>query len=368
VNNEELARCCAELSAAVASLQKRLLQLEAQRSRAAGGRFPKVMVAILLPLTLLLAAGGLLYADGAGEALFISPQGWVGIGTNVPKATLDVAGTLNVTDASALANTTISGSLTTTGNVGVGTPTPGARLDVAGSTRLGGAVGINRDPIADQHLVITPAEGNVPFNVTDPRNSVNWLAVLPGGNVIMNGGKVGIGTANPTAKLEVVGESRIHGPLTFQGRYQRDDQSETGYEVSPRYHVSLTGAAYAGRTKTIPQEVLVALCGDADGCEIRLGMTRWDNNIETETASRSGMFYYSAVDGRWRASFGETDVTGVDGNSVTEHVKNIWNTCFFTDGSYAGYRDLGDKDKGMQLLLWNGYKNQNRTCELTLID
>jgi hypothetical protein len=50
---------------------------------------------------------------------------------------------------------------------------------------------------------------------------------------------------------------------------------------------------------------------------------------------------------------------------------NIWNICFFTDGTYDKYQDQGDKNTGMQLLVWNANNNNNvnaaRTCELTLI-
>jgi hypothetical protein len=97
--------------------------------------------------------------------------------------------------------------------------------------------------------------------------------------------------------------------------------------------------------------------------KVRLAMTRWDSDIKTAAASRSILFYYSANDGRWRAS---NDEEGVDGDGHTKHVLIIWNTCFFTDGTYSGYKDQGDNEKGMQLLLWNGNGNANRTCELTL--
>jgi hypothetical protein len=119
----------------------------------------------------------------------------------------------------------------------------------------------------------------------------------------------------------------------------------------------------------IPQDVINDLCGDQDGCEFRLGMTRWDNNIQTETASTIGVLYYSPNDGRWRA---DTLVyaTGLDGNGATQHIANAgnWNTCFFTDGNYSSYQDKGDPNRGLSLLVWNGFGGAGRTCELTLID
>jgi hypothetical protein len=73
--------------------------------------------------------------------------------------------------------------------------------------------------------------------------------------------------------------------------------------------------------------------------------------------------------GRWRASSTDAgDANGVDGDGKTAHVRSIWDTCYFTDGTYDQYRNQGDSGRGMQLLVWNHYKNQNRTCELTLID
>ena len=285
------------------------------------------------------------------------------------------------------------------GRVGIGTTTPGAELEVAGSTKISGSVGINRAPADDQHLAIQPLEDHIPLNVNDPSGTKKWLTVTavgdvimnggnvgigttdPGaklevsgntklnGNVIMDGGNVGIGTASPEVKLEVAGDARINGKVTRYARYQRDDETESFYEISPRYHLSLTGVNYGGRTKTIPQDTLKALCADPDGCQVRLAMTRWASDTNTESASVFFTFYYSADDGRWRASHTDAgDANGVDGDETTKHVRNIWGTCFFTDGTYDQYANKGDKGIGMQLLVWKDYTYKNRTCELTLID
>ena len=285
------------------------------------------------------------------------------------------------------------------GRVGIGTTTPEAELDVAGSTKINGSVGINRAPDDDQHLAIQPLKDHIPLNVTDPSGAKKWLTVTANGNVVMDGGNVGIGTTNPAAKLEIVGDTKLNGQVSMQGgnvgigtaspeatldvagnarikgqvtyfaRYQRDDEPEGVYEISPRYHLSLTGVKYGGRTKTIPQDTLVALCGDYDGCQVRLAMTRWASDENTESASVFFTFYYAAGNGRWRASNTDAgDANGVDGDGKTTHVRNIWSTCYFTDGTYDQYKDQGDTGRGLQLLVWNNYKNQNRTCELTLID
>jgi hypothetical protein len=183
-------------------------------------------------------------------------------------------------------------------------------------------------------------------------------------------GNVGIGTTTPRAKLDVA------GTIISKGRYQRDDAAETTYELSPRYHLSLTAPKYAGSTRQIPQQVIIDLCGDQDGCQFRLGMTRWDNDTQTETASITGLFYYSTIDGHWRTSMlaqvgkdaKNSEAVGVDGNRITEHAVNAWDTCYFTDAPYYNKVGMRDEERGMYLLVWTGYTNANRTCELTLID
>src|SRR6185436_10145973 len=82
------------------------------------------------------------------------------------------------------------------------------------------------------------------------------------------------GNANQDLGLKPRGNGRVNilGLLNMRGRYQRDDNPETTYDISPSYHMSLTAASYGGKTKTIPQDTLLALCGDGDDCQVRLGM------------------------------------------------------------------------------------------------
>ncbi len=291
------------------------------------------------------------------------------------------------------------------GRVGVGTPSPEAELDVAGQTKLDGAVGIGTTPDAGQQLTIQPAGNQAPLRVTGPGGKANWMTISPQGDVTMQGGKVGIGTGEPEAQLDVNGDvriskdvkvggdttfgrdvevkgglqvdknlqvggdARVNGNLTQSARYQRDDQPESRYEISPRYHLSLTAKNYGGKTKTIPQSVVQELCADPDGCQVRLAMTGWGPGEETRHASVFFTFYYSSQTGLWRASSTDAgDASGKDNDGATQHVRNIWSTCYLTDGNYNQYRDQGDRTIGMQLLVWNGYNHPARTCECTLID
>ena len=412
------------IEAELDAVRKRLSELESIQKEGATGSarlyrrgFSKGLAFGLAPfMGVLLLIGGTLYGQSGGDALFIDPRGWIGIGTNKPNATLDVAGNLNVSDSATvsnttktgsldagtlrvtkdanLANTTIKGTLTTEGNVGIGVASSAAALDVSGKANTDKQIslqlrsGNNGTNFESNQIAFGWSNAETyrhviksRHNGSDQKNNALdfylWRydkakpdSAAIGGLLTMtlNGGNVGIGTSDPEAKLDVDGDARIRGKVSSYSRYQRDDQAESNYEASPRYHLSLTAPAYGGRTKSIPQNVLEDLCGDQDGCEYRLAMTRWSSDRDTESASRSGILYYSKGDGHWRASSGESDAFGVDGDGTTQHVKDIWGTCYFTDGNYTQYENQGDKEKGMQLLVWKDYTHPNRTCELTLID
>lgn len=115
-----------------------------------------------------------------------------------------------------------------------------------------------------------------------------------------------------------------------------------------------------GRTIGISTAVIRELCGDLDGCELRMGMYNWDNT--GRVASRHSLFYYNNINRAWRASW--ADRAGSDYNGVTQHVMNAW-SCYFTDGRYFNWSNLGDGSVGFGLLSWNQY---NAECRLTIID
>ena len=262
------------------------------------------------------------------------------------------------------------------GDVGIGTASPensegwGRVVDVVGSAHAKVSI---RTPNADatksidgRVMVHDTGGWGAPAGMiigTKTAHPLSFGTHLAARMTIAADGKVGVGKPIPQTALDV------NGGMQYLGRYQRDDDAETTYEISPRYHMSLTGVKYGGKTKTIPQETLVALCGDPDGCQVRLAMTRWAGDVYTEAASVFFMFYYSAANGRWRASATDAgNAEGVDGDRTTKHVRDLYGTCFFTDGTYSNYESRGDAEKGMQLLVWKDYSHPNRTCELTLID
>ena len=167
-------------------------------------------------------------SDGSVQAVHIEDDGFVGIGTTEPEFRLDVAGDgrverlrvddqmvidtsefmIQVGDISAgeglrdlglFAGDVLVATLTTDGNVGIGTDSPTARLQVnapAGSNGLWISAG--------------DAAGDVLFHVEDSDGSVQAVH-------IEDDGFVGIGTTEPTRRLDVNGFFRqTNGHMLFK--------------------------------------------------------------------------------------------------------------------------------------------------------
>jgi hypothetical protein len=140
-------------------------------------------------------------------------------------------------------------------------------------------------------------------------------------------------------------------------------------EASPwgRYSISVTKAERF-TTKPLDQKRIDFLCGDMDGCHIRLGMYNWDGQMRL--ASREGLFYYNRDTRRWRSSEsnitsgGANDVDGADFDGTTQHVLQAW-SCFVTDGEYLN-RDQSDSKRGFGLLAWDN--SYSADCWATFID
>ena len=215
------------------------------------------------------SGGGIPLWTESGSNLYRT-SGNIGIGTSNPSAKLEVAGQVKITggapgsgkvltsDATGLATWqtpaaggegTVSSTLWTEsgsniyrngGRVGIGTTNPEHNLEVrgedsrvivhyAGQSRGGiQALGLQNRGIA---LMTTSSYDDLLFGYSDASpTSADFVTRM----VINNGnGRVGIGTTNPSAKLDVVGQVKIRGGLPGSGKVLTSDASGLATWQSP---------------------------------------------------------------------------------------------------------------------------------------
>ena len=122
-----------------------------QRTKTSSCRiFLKGLACGLTPLiALMMMAAALQPAETSDDALYINPQGRIGIGTTQPATELDVKG-----------NVAVSGRL------GIGTAQPATDLDVKGDVAVGGKIGVGTDaPNAKLDIKSAPRTGSHPASV-----------------------------------------------------------------------------------------------------------------------------------------------------------------------------------------------------------
>lgn len=227
-------------------------------------------------LSFAMSGPGLVYGQSAGDALFIDSQGRVGIGTNVPQATLDVAGKLNVSNSAAitgsltagrlnvtqnatLADTAVKGTLTTDGNglisnvflgdVGHGPAWAGFSHSQSANTIGYGFLHHN----SGQYALINKKSG---------AGFIGLRIDNADKMVVADNGNVGIGTTSPKVKLDVAGAvsaNSLNGekpPMMFEVGRKGDTQKwyAVNQDIGP-------------------------LCGDADGCMLKF-LLRVNNTDE----------------------------------------------------------------------------------------
>jgi len=142
--------------------------------------------------------------------LVLAGDGNVGIASLVPSTALFVNGTFSVVNQSGIQGL----YQTASGKVGVGTTDPAQKLEVSGNLRLPDA---NYFEFSDG----TKMYNNKLYNVQHNYSWTYWNGSeeLTYIKMVYNGGKVGIGTTNPSQKLDVAGNINLTSstPTLFGG-------------------------------------------------------------------------------------------------------------------------------------------------------
>lgn len=128
------------------------------------------------------------YGSSQTSGIYLNSSGNVGIGTTSPAYKLDVSGTLH-----ASGNTSIGGTLSVTGAT-----TLSSDLNVSGTIYLG-----------THHYIRRDTSGLFMYNLS----AKNYIELYDNTNIVLNGGKVGIGTTSPTKKVHIWSDSSAYDSL-----------------------------------------------------------------------------------------------------------------------------------------------------------
>jgi len=130
--------------------------------------------------------------------------------------------------------------ITLDGNVGIGTTSPGHKLDVYTNTDNGYVASFSQDNATGWGVLIDTdgVSNNDPaLWVKNATSTVLWAA---------QSGNVGIGTASPSQKLDVVGNIELNGALYISnsGIYQQSNSDVSGLELVANVSLSFYRAAF----------------------------------------------------------------------------------------------------------------------------
>ncbi len=166
-------------------------------------------------------------SSGANPRFTLTQAGSVGIGTSGPGYRLDVqggqinsSGGLCIAGVCKTAWSEIASQWTpsssniyyNTGNVGIGTISgPAGRLDVRQISNGGSLATLLTSYGANEDTYLRGGSSSAVVRIGDVASTTSKLLLME------NGGNVGIGTTNPTAKLHVAGNGLITGNLTVDG-------------------------------------------------------------------------------------------------------------------------------------------------------
>ncbi len=304
-----------------------------------------------------------------------STHGNVGIGIPSPAEKLDVAGSVKATGLY-ITGKTKTRDLYVTGKVGIGTDSPAQELHIKGNVYADGGwarVSGNKGLYFETH------QGG--FHMTDAIWIRNWndkgLNLDVGNNTkvaLVTKGRIGVNTDTPKASLDVNGEVKIGNTSascisTTAGsmRYNSTDKriefcNGTKWTSIKNKESRVYSAPYSQSSTTIPITEIEDICGDEDGCQVRIMMYNWDNT--KRTASRSFLFFYNKSNKNWRIGEKGAHFAGTNNDATQSHI-NIFYSCHFTETKYINGTRYAD-DANLHILNWNQYNNE--TCKIKFYD
>ena len=178
-------------------------------------------------------------------------------------------------------------AITVTGDLGVGTSSPSEKLHVVGSARITGALydSSNSSGTAGQVLTSTGTGFSWSSGSVSGSGTTNYVAKWSGASTLADSllfsssTAVGIGTAVPSYKLEVIGGSTITGDLYAVARFDQDKTTNRGIVLGYN-STGQIGAVIADSAGLASSIMLITNSGTAAG---------WVESIRV-TSDKVGIF------------------------------------------------------------------------------
>ena len=170
---------------------------------------------------------------------------------------------------------------------------------------------------------------------------------------ITNAGNVGIGSSNPTQKLDVVGNAKLRGATFFGAINQPSAPTLTtnsttgGTLAAATYYYRIVAVDFFNNTTTPSNELAVTTTGSTSSITISWPLVQGAYNYRIYRGTTSGgQDTYYLVNGTNTTSFTDTGAAGTAGTTPTENLT-----------SYGYYNTNGDFRSGNILIVNNGVGN-----------
>jgi hypothetical protein len=229
--------------------------------------------------------------DISPSALGAGQLGIVGLGYNgyvaLDATAMYFGHTSNVRSIIFQTNAADRVAITVTGDLGVGTSVPSQKLHVDGSARITGAIydSSNSSGAAGQVLTSTGTGFSWSSGSVSGSGTTNYVAKWSGASTLedsllfSSSTAVGIGTALPSYKLEVIGGSTITGDLYAVARFDQDKTTNRGIVLGYN-STGQIGAVIADSAGLASSIMLITNSGTALG---------WVESVRV-TSSKVGIF------------------------------------------------------------------------------
>lgn len=237
-------------------------------------------------------------------------------------------------------NSTERLTITKDGAIGIGTTSPGAQLEVAGQVKItGGSPGLNK-------VLTSDVNGLATWQTPNGGSDGDWT--VSGNNIFSAvSGNVGIGTNNPTSKLQVEGNVDINSDLDVDGGTLHVDSTNDRVGIGlniPEEKLDVSGNIRA--SGTIQSGSSIVIDGSTNQITATGGTIRFDDeNLTTTGTTTTNALILSGLDCSANANGGALTANASGVVSCSDDDSSSGSSDFSNGGEAGGAdRTLGNAD------------------------